>query len=175
MSPFFTQGPEFQQRLLDVVVLVLLSAAGPDVADNLASAAKASRTEVTWTILQNKQCVIQPSLFLFAARFAAAAACEFMKSVIAAPQEALDRAATVPIALRALTIGLLPVSANVHMQQRHWHILSNNLLLQPRSVVFVDAVFDAIRTIYRMVRSRPAIVSERTLLYILICKALTCV
>ncbi|EIE21981.1 hypothetical protein COCSUDRAFT_66773 [Coccomyxa subellipsoidea C-169] len=104
-------GADFQQRLLDVVVLVLLSAAGPDVADNLASAADFSRTE-----------------------------------------EALDRAATVPTALRALTIGLLPASVTIHMQQRHWHSLCNNLLVHPRSVIFIDAVFDAVRTIYRMVR-----------------------
>ncbi|CAL8471502.1 g11044 [Coccomyxa elongata] len=104
-------GADFQQRLLDLVVLILLSAAGPDVADNLASAAEDNRIE-----------------------------------------EAMERAATVPTALRALTIGLLPVSANIHMQQKHWHSLSRIVLLQPRSIIFVDAVFDAIRTIYRMVR-----------------------
>lgn len=71
-------------------------------------------------------------------------------------QEALDRAATVPTALRALTIGLLPASVTIHMQQRHWHSLCNNLLVHPRSVIFIDAVFDAVRTIYRMVRGLTA-------------------
>lgn len=69
----------------------------------------------------------------------------------------MDRAATVPTALRALTIGLLPVSANIHMQQKHWHSLSRIVLLQPRSIIFVDAVFDAIHTIYRMVRAAVAV------------------
>ena len=154
MSTALVQGPDFQQRLLDVVVLVLLSAAGPDVADNLASSATASRTEVHPCGPAGHHAAEAP----FSAASFNAFVCNKNTRALAAAQEALDRAATVPTALRALTIGLLPVSANVHMQQRHWHILSNNLLLQPRSVNFVDAVFDAIRTIYRMVRSLPTII-----------------
>lgn len=46
----------------------------------------------------------------------------------------------------------MPASVNMHMQQKHWKALAAKLLAHPRSPIFLDVVFDSIRTIYRMVR-----------------------
>ncbi len=40
------QGLDFRQNLIDAIVLLLLSAAGPDAAGNFLAASQKSRTEV---------------------------------------------------------------------------------------------------------------------------------
>lgn len=71
-------------------------------------------------------------------------------------QEATERVQVVPAALRALSAALL-ADFKGGRQQRHGtsHALCTKLLAHPRSDVFLDVVFDAVRTLYRMVRAFP--------------------
>lgn len=57
-----------------------------------------------------------------------------------------------PVALRTLTLCALPgASALRHLSAAHLRDLGAAMLRQPRSPLLLDAVFDAVRMLYRMV------------------------
>jgi hypothetical protein len=57
------------------------------------------------------------------------------------------------MALRALTLALLPGAAAVRqLGAEHWRRLARGLLASPRCAPALSALFDAARTLYRMVR-----------------------
>lgn len=56
-----------------------------------------------------------------------------------------------PAALRALSAALLADGKGRWQQHGGMHVLCLKLLAHPRAAVFLDVVFDATRTLYRMV------------------------
>eukprot|EP00884_Botryococcus_braunii_P008267 jgi/Botrbrau1/17441/Bobra.0054s0030.2 len=64
-------------------------------------------------------------------------------------EEALERAALVASALKILLLALCPAAAKGKLQL---HTVCAGLLVKPRAELFVGAAFDAVRTLYRMVR-----------------------
>ena len=70
-------------------------------------------------------------------------------------QDAAERVHLLPAALRALSAVLLAdhkVGRGQQQQQRSaTHHLCAKLLAHPRADIFLDVVFDAVRTLYRMV------------------------
>ena len=71
-------------------------------------------------------------------------------------QAAMERVHLLPAALRALSAALLAdhkVGRGQQQQPQHsaTHHLCAKLLAHPRAPIFLDAVFDAVRTLYRMV------------------------
>ncbi|KAK9811831.1 hypothetical protein WJX72_010937 [[Myrmecia] bisecta] len=67
-------------------------------------------------------------------------------------QEALRRAALVQAALETLICGLQP-SADLGLMRVSWQGLCKRLFAHPRLPLFLDAAFDAVRTLLRMVRA----------------------
>jgi hypothetical protein len=71
-------------------------------------------------------------------------------SLVLLTQEALERAAMVPCALKILLLALRPAGSKGKLQLK---AVCAGLLLKPNSGAFVDAAFDAVRTLYRMIRA----------------------
>ena len=66
-------------------------------------------------------------------------------------QEAIGRVQLLPAALRALSAALQADCKGRRQQQGGTQALCLKLLAHPRTDVFLDVVFDATRTLYRMV------------------------
>ena len=66
-------------------------------------------------------------------------------------QEAAERVQLLPAALRALSAALLADGKGSKHPGGATHALCKRLLAHPRAEVFLDVVFDAVRTLYRMV------------------------
>ncbi|KAK9843504.1 hypothetical protein WJX81_006292 [Elliptochloris bilobata] len=81
-------------------------------------------------------------------------ACAAAASEPARAQEALERAALVPNALRAAVCALQPAAcAGPALGPAHWRAVAAGLTSGPRSALLLDALFDATATVYAMVRA----------------------
>ena len=71
-------------------------------------------------------------------------------------QEALERAALAPAALRAALCALQPAAGgDAALTPAHWRVIAAGLASGPRAALLLDALFDATCTIYAMVRPNP--------------------
>lgn len=73
------------------------------------------------------------------------------------PQEALERAALVPAALRAALCALQPAAGTeAGLQPAHWRAVAAGLTRGPRAALLLDALWDATATVYAMARTPAA-------------------
>ena len=70
-------------------------------------------------------------------------------------QEALERAALVPSALRAALCALQPAAGgDAALEPAHWRVIAAGLASGPRAALVLDALFDATAAIYAMACAR---------------------